>query len=81
MNIEQYVANKKYLVGTSFALAFEKEELRYQAYFYACMFENDVNVLKIIIRKHFIDVYKPVMIGMLLSLHVLVTKMLILLNF
>ena len=61
MNIEQYVDNKKYLVDIYLRKNFEKEELGYQAYYIACMFESDVNILKLIIKKKYlIDVYKPV---------------------
>ena len=60
MNLEQYVANKKYQVDIHIQKHFEKEELPYQAYYYACMMESDVNVLKTIIKKYFIDVKKLV---------------------
>ena len=75
MNLEQYVANKKYQVDIHIQKHFENEELPYQAYYYACMLESDVNVLKTIIKKYFIDVNKLVANLVLFSLRVLITKM------
>lgn len=58
MDIESYVNNKKNLIKSNEKYNFENEKLCFQAFYCACMFESDLDILKEIITTQMENILK-----------------------